>query len=469
MSPIRTTAIPITVDVEGVEVAASLRPPRSSGDNYRVRYRLHGVRHEKSTGTNVLAEAKRMARRIICGEPMGSTRRSIQDGMTLKEFEQIQDAHFGLNDREEAGRKSKVVFYGVWRSFCAVCPIRTIQEVTDITALRYLNTLLQTSKTQNHNYKTKSAQPMSKGNVRKHIRTLAAAWNRVRRGHRAKKGGIPDGKAVDGNPWEEIRNNVPPAKRKEDPVQFELENGELERFLDKFAHRPVAELFLITSLWSAGRIQEMCCMEWGWLNGDYLDIPDVIAKRGRGKIVRVPPLIRQRLEEIRVPGCPYVFAAFAGEVERNLQSCHKVLAFSPKRMVERLEKYIKAAAEAIGRPQITHHAFRRTAMELSDEGELRAKEKSSAEKLQTTLSNKTRNYIKRKGKKAIAKADGLYENLTVSLQYYPALAERLGCEPVESRTESEMESLIERLTPIQKRRLQKKLLEDDDGDGQVVA
>ncbi len=109
-------------------------------------------------------------------------------------------------------------------------------------------------------------------------------------------------------------------------------------------------------------------------------------------------------------------------------------------------------------------------MELGDEGELRAKEKSSAEKLQTTVGNKSRNYIKRKGKKAIARADGLYENLTVSLQDYPELAERLGCEPVEVRTESEVEALVRQLSPIQRKRLQKRLSEGDAAsEGQGVA
>ena len=106
----------------------------------------------------------------------------------------------------------------------------------------------------------------------------------------------------------------------------------------------------------------------------------------------------------------------------------------------------------------------------NDKGELREKEKSSAEKLQTTVGNKRRNYISRRGKKAIAKADGLYENLTVSLQDYPDLANRLGCETVEVKKESEVEALIRQLTPIQRRRLQKKLSEDaGEGGGQGVA
>jgi integrase len=469
MSRPRKSAVPLVVDIDGVEVPASLRPPKTEGNCWHVRWRMHGIPREVSTGAKLLEEAKRAARLIIRSgrKPVAP---SVRGGMTVPEFEAIQNGHFGLNARDEAGSKSRIVFTGVWRSFLSAFPIKTIQEVSDVMAADYLTLLIRASKTQNHDYKTKSDKQMSVATVRKHVRTLAAAWNRVRKGHRAKKGGIPESKLVTGNPWEEIRNNLPEEARNADPVQFDLDRGDLRRFLDQFAARPIAELFLITSLWCAGRIQEISRMEWGWWNGDYLDIPDAIAKRGRGKIVRVPSRIKQRLEEIRVAGSPFVFAGFAKEVERNLQSCQEVLPFAPERMVERLEKYIKKAAEAIGCPEISHHALRRTAMELSDEGELRAKEKASAEKLQTTVGNKSRNYIKRKGKKAIAMADGLYENLVVSLQDYPDLAERLGCDPVEIMVEREMDALMKKLTPIQRRRFQKRLGDSGDkGEGQGVA
>jgi hypothetical protein len=464
----RINAIPLVVDVDGVEIKASLRRQRGKTGNFNVRWPCLGRNEERSTGVGSLEEAKRIARRIIRGEDVPTATGST--GMTIKEFEGIQDGHFRLKARSEAGEKSATVFHGVWRSFLRVYPIKTIQEVTDAMAAGYLNTLLRARKSQNRTYKAKIKKPMSLETVRKHIRTLASAWNRIRKGHKLKKGGIPDGKLVDRNPWEEIRNNIPEPEEKGDPVQFDLDAGELGKFLDQFATRPIAELFLITSLWCAGRIQEMSLMEWGWWHGDYLDIPGSVAKGGRGKVVRVPPRIKERLEGVKIASSPYVFAGFSDEVERNLLSSHEVLPFTPIRMVERLEKYISKAAEAIGRPDITHHALRRTAMELSDEGEFREKEKSSAEKLQTTVGNKSRNYIKRKGKKAIAKADGLYENLTVSLQDYPDLADRLGCEPVEMKKESEVEALIRQLSPIQRRRLQKKLMEDgDEGEGQGVA
>lgn len=464
----RVHAIPLVVDVGDLEIKASLRRQRGKAGNFHVRWRQFGRHEEKSTGTNSLDEAKRVARKIIRGETVPVA--SSGSGMTIQEFEAIQDGHFRLKARSEAGEKSATVFRGVWRSFLRLYPVRTIQEVTDAIAAGYLNTLLRARKSQNRTYKAKVKKPMSVETVRKHVRTLASAWNRVRKGHKAKKGGIPEGKLVDRNPWEEIRNNIPEPQEKGDPVQFDLDAGDLGRFLDEFANRPIAELFLIASLWCAGRIQEMSRMEWSWWHGDYLDIPDSVAKRGRGKVVRVPPQIKERLERARVTGSRYVFAGFSDEVERNLVSAHEVLPFTPNRMVERMEKYIARAAEAIGRPEITHHALRRTAMELSDEGELRAKEKSSAEKLQTTVGNKSRNYIKRKGKKAFARADGLYENLTVSLQDYPELAERLGCEPVEVRTESEVEALVRQLSPIQRKRLQKRLSEGDAAsEGQGVA
>jgi hypothetical protein len=139
-------------------------------------------------------------------------------------------------------------------------------------------------------------------------------------------------------------------------------------------------------------------------------------------------------------------------------------------MVGQMEKLIAPIAEAIGRPEITHHALRRTAMELGEEAQLRQAEKTSAEKLQTTVGNKRRNYTKRLGRKAFTVADGIYTNLTMALNDYPVLATRLGCEPVEILAERQAEAQAKRLTPIQRQRLARKLLEGDAaGDGQGVA
>lgn len=58
-------------------------------------------------------------------------------------------------------------------------------------------------------------------------------------------------------------------------------------------------------------------------------------------------------------------------------------------------------------------------MELGNVAGLMAAERQSAEQLQTTHGNMTRNYTRRFGKKAFALADRLYSNLTFALHEYP--------------------------------------------------
>jgi len=107
-------------------------------------------------------------------------------------------------------------------------------------------------------------------------------------------------------------------------------------------------------------------------------------------------------------------------------------------------------------------------MELGEEAELRLAEKTSAEKLQTTVGNKRHNYIKRLGKKVFKLADGLYSNLTTALHDDPVIAIRLGCEPLATLSEREAEALVGKLTLI--KRLARRLLDGDaNSDGQGVA
>ncbi len=471
--PTRKTAIPLLVDVGGVEIEASLRPPRSDRDNYRVRYRLHGVRKEQSTGTNVLAEAKRLARLMVQGEPTALPSVSIQRGMTVEEFVQVQRDYHGRNPHPEAGASTLKEFMGQWNSFLRVCPVKTIHEVTEQVALKYLRRLQNMSKTENHGYKTKSPKTLSVGTIKKHIRTLAGAWNLVREGHPSRVGGLHPHQLVQSNPWEALHNNIPgdPNDLEDrDPVQFELEDNDLGRFLDQFKGHPVGELFIITSLWLWSRINESTHMEWSWIQGEYVVIPKSKAKGARGKTARLPPAILERLKAIRVPDSPYVFARWTEDFKRHSKRPTRVQSFTPKRMREQMEKLIPALAEAIGRPEISHHALRRTAMELGEEAELRLAEKTSAEKLQTTVGNKRRNYTKRLGKKAFTFADGLYANLTTALHDFPALATRLGCEPVAMIAEREAEKHMRMLTPLHRQRFAKRLLEGDaEGEGQGVA
>ena len=467
----RINAVRLVVDLDGVEIPASLRPLKGKSGNWEVRWRIHGVPRERSTGTNSLEAAKRIARQIIRGEEPATPKAT--SGMTVKEFEQIQRAYHARNARPEAGEATLSEFMGIWKSFLRVCPVKSIQHVTEQVALKYLRRLDGMSKTENRKCKKKSPEKLAVKTIHKHIRTLAGAWNLVREGHPSRVGGLHQHQLVQSNPWEGIRNNVPKDPKEfedEDPVQFELVDNDLGRFLDQFKGHPVGELFIITSLWCWGRINEMTRMEWSWIQGEYVVVPKKKGKGGRGKVAKLPPAILARLEAIRVPGSPYVFARWVEDMRRHSKRPSRVQPYLPKRMVEHLEKLIPTCANAIGRPEITHHALRRTAMELGELAELQQAEKTSAEKLQTTVGNKRRNYTKRLGRKAFTLADGVYANLTTALHDFPVIATRVGCEPLATLAEREAEALVGKLTPIQRQRLAKRLLGGDEGaDGQVVA
>ena len=467
----RKNAVRLVVDVDGVEIPASLRPLKGRTGNWEIRWRMHGVPLERSTGTNSLEAAKRIARQIIRGEEPSTPKAT--GGMTVAEFERIQRAYHARNARPEAGEATLSEFMGIWKSFLRVCPVKSIQQVTEQVALKYLRRLDGMSKTENRKCKKKSLEKLAVKTIQKHIRTLAGAWNLVREGHSQKVGGLHQHQLVQSNPWEGIRNNVPEDPKElddEDPVQFELVDNDLGRFLDQFKDRPVGELFVITSLWCWGRITEMTRMEWSWIQGEYVVVPRKTGKKGRGKTARLPPAILARLEAIRDPDSPYVFARWEEDMRRHSKRPTRVQPYLPKRMVEHLEKLIPTCANAIGRPEITHHALRRTAMELGELAELQQAEKTSAEKLQTTVGNKRRNYTKRLGRKAFTLADGVYANLTTALHDFPVIATRVGCEPLATLAEREAEALVGKLTPIQRQRLAKRLLGGDEGaDGQVVA
>ena len=424
----RINSIPFVVDVDGHDVHFSLRPQRTRSANWSVRWKLHGKPFERSTRTKFLEDAKRIARQMIREDAAPVRTHSI--GMTVADFQIIQQKYHARSARAEAGESTFKEFLGVWRSFLRVCPVKIVHEVTEHTALKYLQCLQGFSKTENCNYKKKSPTKLSNNTIHKHIRTLAGAWNLIREGHSQRVGGLHQNQLVHSNPWQAIRNNVPHAQLEDndDPVQFELENMDLWQFLDQFKGHPVGELFIITSLWCWGRINEMTQMKWSWFDGDHVVFPKSETKGGRGKVARIPPLVMKQLEAIRDSDSPNVFARWVDDVRANAGRPTRVQPFAPSRMRSQIEKLIPVFAESIGRPEISHHALRRTAMELCDLAELRKREKDSADKLQTTVLNKRIYYLKKLGTKAFILADGAYSNLTKALHDYPALANRLGCE-----------------------------------------
>ena len=363
----RVDAIPLVVDVDGVEVPASLRRQRGKAGNWEVRWKLRGRLIERSTSTNSQEEAKRIARQIIRGEEPATSKAT--GGLTIQDFERIQQDYHRRNARPEAGESTFREFLGIWGSFLRICPVKMIHEVTEQMALKYLRRLEGMSKTENRQCKKRSSKKLAIKTIQKHIRTLACAWNLIREGHSQKVGGLHSHQLVKSNPWEGIRNNVPKDPKEfeaDDPVQFELGDNDLGRFLDQFKDRPVGELFIITSLWCWGRIKEMSRMEWGWIRGEYVVVPKKKGKGGRGKVAKLPPAILARLEAIRIPDSPYVFALWVEDVKRCAKRPTRIQPFSPERMMGQMEKLVPQFANAIGHMEVSAH--HRHGVRGADEG-----------------------------------------------------------------------------------------------------
>lgn len=456
MSRKRTECIDLEVDVDGIEVPAHLRPPTNGRASYIVRWKMHGQWKSASTGTDVLHEAKKIGREIVRGVRDPKTK--VAGILTVEQFVEVQRQHYAAKAFARKAEKCWQKFQSVWGSFLRRFPIKAVQEVDAQMALDYIRKLGEARRDANCKYKTETERPLSRNTILSHVSSLRAAWNRVRFGHRKAKAGIPHGNMVKNNPWEEISNNLPEPTKKA-IVQFDPAAGEFEKLLDEFADREIAQLFLIISLWGAGRIEEVSLIQWNWIDDEgYIEIPNEIAKKGYGRVIRIPPAILSRLHAVRVKNNAFVFAGFPAELRKHYRKkqaterhADKVLEFSPNRLRWRMQKHIRQAALLTGLKGISHHAIRRTSMELSDEGELAEAENRSAEKLGTTPENKLANYRQRKISRIhYRKAAGLYQNLTAVLREFPKLAERVGVEPVDPKLTEDADALLEGLSPDQR-------------------
>lgn len=425
MSRRRKDAIPLTVDVDGFDIPAVLRPPRSGRVCYEVRWKVDGGWKSRSTGQTVLCEAKRVARDIVRGNRVESSNGKAshsEAGLSFEQFEQVQEKHYGLSANQRKAAKTLAKFTTVWGDFKRFLEeerrgrIQTVQQVTEEVSLEYLEWL--------------KAKAASAYGIKSKVAVLGAAWNRVRRGHPKSKKTISQAEKCSNNPWEEIRGELPQTPDT-DPVQLNLEQGELQKLLAALDGRPVAQLLIKVSLFAAGRLEEMTLSQWDWVDDQgYVDIPDEVAKRGKGRVVRLPPSILSQLRAHRIPGSPYIFAGFTEELRRrSLRHSSRIREFHPG-TYDLICKHVVKAAKKAGLDGVSHHALRRTAMELSDQGEEIKPTEESSKNLGTTTKNKQRFYVRKThGKTYYLRADRLYESISMSLvALYPAAAVVLGVE-----------------------------------------
>lgn len=407
-------SVKLHVDIDGIEIPATLRPPGIGGRAaWHVRWLMHGRYTIRSTGETVLHEAKRVAAAIIRGE-----RESQAPPATVLSFERfvsVQEKHYGQRANQRRAKKTFVKFHAVWKDFLRFNDqilggrLQAIQHVTEAVAQRYLEWL-------------KDAGAAAYG-IHSKFGVLRASWNRVRKDHPKGKRTLSEGEKVTRNPWEAILGELPERPIIE-PVQLDLDAGEFQKLHAAFDGRPVAQMLLVVSQWAAGRREEITHCQWDWIDDrGYIDIPDDMAKWGKGRVIRMPLAVVERLRELREPGSPLVFAGFREEYRRSSRHGKRMLPTTPERLYETVGEHISKAAKALGLEKVSHHAIRRTTMELSDQGEEIKATDESSKNLGTTTKNKDGFYVRKShGKTFYLRADRLYDALSFALCDHPDVA-----------------------------------------------
>jgi hypothetical protein len=228
-----------------------------------------------------------------------------------------------------------------------------------------------------------------------------------------------------------------------DPIQLDLGRGDFQKLYEAFVERPIAQLFLVVSFWAAGRLEEMSLAEWDWVVGEqYIDIPDAVAKWGKGRVVRIPPVIMEALRQHRLEGSPYIFAGYTAELRRLSKRHGRRIRDYHAGTFDLICKQITRKAARAGLVGVTHHALRATAMELSDQGEeLKASDRSS-KNLGTTTRNKQGFYVRKShGRTFYLRADGLYQSLSEAFREWSAVAKVLGVEAPKTEVDALLESI----------------------------
>jgi hypothetical protein len=424
--------VEVYVSINSIPIPAYLRPPEGKRATYELRWKIGGRWRDKSTGETIRHEAIRAAEEIIRGKTMSSSPKGL---LTVDSFIGVQEKHFANKPHKKKGDKSLKKFKSDFANFCRFFKETTgsdlthIQQATEQTAVRYLDWL-----------KAGGYEPRG---ILSKVSSLRSAWNRVRKGHCKATRRLHDEDKVKDNPWEMIAPDLPKIEGQVDPIQLDLGRGDFQKLYEAFVERPIAQLFLVVSFWAAGRLEEMSLAEWDWVVGEqYIDIPDAVAKWGKGRVVRIPPVIMEALRQHRLEGSPYIFAGYTAELRRLSKRHGRRIRDYHAGTFDLICKQITRKAARAGLVGVTHHALRATAMELSDQGEeLKASDRSS-KNLGTTTRNKQGFYVRKShGRTFYLRADGLYQSLSEAFREWSAVAKVLGVEAPKTEVDALLESI----------------------------
>jgi len=423
----------MTVDRDGEILTVYLHPPGTlrNPNSWAWTCKRVGV-NGRSLKVGTFAEAKERVFAWFKGEPVREEKaRQERAILSWEDWDAIQVAHTASRAEKDRTRAERTLeeCRKAQRLFIAVTGADSASSVdADLVGRFQLECPKRISKFR---------RPYGRTTVYKTLSHMSASFNRCDRnsGKKCVRGVVPSERLLEANPFEQIQWVQPDAK----PIR-QFDRGELKSLFGwKFIGGcPLLSLFAKVSLWACGRLEEMTELRWDWLDSEgYITIPGMKAKWGKGKTFRIPNDLAAELHSYR-NGSPFVWAGYVEQLRDfhkttgHGASALKVKAFAPQRLRVSFQKWIAAWAKAgkAGRG-LSHHAFRRTGLQWSREGQLRATEGDYAKAANVSLNVADKSYTTKPQR---LWADLAYRNIAGELVPDQELAERMGLGPVSAPT-----------------------------------
>lgn len=413
---------PVIVERDGESLTGYLLPPGTAGNSrYWAFTCLKAGVERKSLKTESFAEAKAKALAWFKHEPERVERQKQEQSiLTWEDWDAIQVAHFRKKRDQRRAMKTLEECRKAHRLFLAVTGLETASAVDADQVDLFQAACPKT--------KSRLGRPYGNTTVRKTMAHMSASFNRCRvtAGKKCVRGVVAKEKLITVNPFEEVR-----WVEADDPEPRQFSREELKQFLawKWVGGCPTVALFAKASLWSCGRITEMTELRWDWIDDEgYVTIPDDSAKWGKGKVIRLPAKLLSQIREHR-NGSHLVWAGYVDELRAYHQtdghraSAHKLKDFAPVRLRVCFQKWIKEWAGSVKAPGLSHHAFRRTGLQWSREGQLRSSEGQYAKALNVSREVADTHYTR---KPQHLWADLTYRNIASELAEDRELADLMG-------------------------------------------
>lgn len=427
----------VNIVVNGSTVTVIMHPPTGAHKSWRAYWT--GLPRAKSTGQRDFNEAIKIAENMLRN---GGNRATIEDAvLSDEEFDEIQRRHFGKKKDPAAkirAQKSLTACLEAISAFRLITEIIPIALATPMDCERFQEAALRKPRDwrMSHPRKNREGVPRIRPNtVIKWSVALQAAFERACRdaGKKCVRDVVDEDRLLTTNPWKHFTwiTGTAPKKR-------HLSDEELVSVLDYLeSHWPIVTtgvLFAKTSLWMWARRAEVASLQWDNLRivGNEYHF-DFIGKWGIRKWARIPTGLYRELHGVHTES-PYVFAAYTAQLREHYQRTRYPLtakivgsAFDPELLYRWFHTKMRKWAEVTGRERASHHAFRKTALQIAKRGDDRNGQ--VAKDARVTEAVMLRHYVDETDEELRQASNRTYARLVAGLS--PKVAERYGYNPDE--------------------------------------